>query len=251
MADEEPKNAVAKPKADEEVATETAPVEDSSEPDKGSTETASPEDAPEETPEPEPATDAPAPESPAAETTAEPDEPDPDAYVPVDPLAGMTTEEIEELRDNEVAFSWQASEYVHHHKGMGWYAGMFGGLAVILVIIALLRDWITIGAFLVMGAALFIYARKPPRTLMYELTPKGITIEGKPHLFTEFRSFGVLKEEEWHTIDLEPIKRFSPRLNILFDPDDFDSIVSHLELHLPRTDRDPDVIERLTRYLRF
>jgi hypothetical protein len=163
----------------------------------------------------------------------------------------LTPEELEEARANEVAFSWQASEFVHHHKGPGWYATLFGGLAVLAIIAGLLGYWLEIGAFVAMGAAIMVYARKPPRTLMYELTPKGITIEGKEYLYTEFRSFGVLEEDEWHSIDLEPVKRLSPRISVLFDSDDYDDIVDHLELHLPRTDRDPDVIERLSRFLRF
>jgi len=176
---------------------------------------------------------------PAAENEAEADE------------SAMTAEELEEARANEVAFSWQASEYVHHHKGPGWYGALFGGLAVLVLLVLLLRLWLEAGLFVVMGVAVIVYAKKPPRTLTYELTPKGITIEGKQYLFSEFRSFGVLKDEDWHTIDLEPMKRLAPRLSILFDPDDFDSVVGHLELHLPRADRDPDPIEKLSRYLRF
>ena len=164
---------------------------------------------------------------------------------------GLSPEELDEARANEVAYSWQASEYVHHHKGVGWYAGLFGGLAVLVLVTVFLKAWMETGLFVVMGGALLVYARKPPRTLMYELTPKGITIEGKEHPFAEFRSFGVLKDDDWHTIDLEPMKRLAPRLAILFDPEDMDPIVGHLELHLPRADREQDPIEKLSRYLRF
>jgi hypothetical protein len=163
----------------------------------------------------------------------------------------MTSEELDEARANEVAYSWEASEYVHHHKGMGWYLGLLGLLAVLVAAAVLLKLWLTIGAFLVMALAIVVYARRPPRTLLYELSQKGIMIDGKEYPYAEFRSFGVLKDLEWHTIDLEPVRRFNPRMSILFDNDDFDAIVGHLELHLPRTDRNPDVIERLTRTLRF
>ncbi len=168
-----------------------------------------------------------------------------------DEFNDMTPEELEEARANEVAFSWQASEYVHHHKGIGWYAALAGVVGVLVIGAALLRFWLEVGAFLVMAAAIIVYARKPPRTLLYELTPKGITIEGKAYPFAEFRSFGVFEDDEWHSIDLEPTKRFSPRITVLFETADLDDIVGHLELHLPRTDREPDLIERATRYLRF
>jgi hypothetical protein len=163
----------------------------------------------------------------------------------------LTSDELEELRDNEVAFAWQASEYVHNHKTATWYFGLTVLLIVLIGLTILLHYWLEIVAFLLMGLAIVVYARRPPRTLMYELTPNGITIEGRDMLFSEFRSFGVLADMDWHTIDLEPAKRFSPRLSVIFDPKDFDAIVGHLELHLPRVDRDPDVVERLTRLIRF
>jgi hypothetical protein len=181
----------------------------------------------------------------------------PDGQVVAGPVDGesrgeeLTQDQIDEEIANEVAFSWDASEYVLHHKGSGWYATFFGALAVLVLGAAFLHLWVELVAFLVMGWAIYIYARKEPRVLTYELTPKGITIDGKPYLFQYFRSFGVLKDIEWHSIDLEPTKRFSPRLTILFDTEDFDSIVSHLELHLPRTDREPEIIEKLSRFLRF
>jgi hypothetical protein len=278
MADEQPEKLDAKPKTDEEVTAEETPeAAAQATPDEAGTESEPEAESPdavaetgeaESTPvepaaetaadapaegqavdeEPEP-TDAELAQLAAPEAPAGADETTEDALP--DPLEGMSEAEIEDARQNEVAFSWQASEYVNHNKGAAWYGAMFGGLGVILIIIALLHDWITIAAFVVMGVALFIYARKPPRTLTYELTPKGITIEGKQYPFAEFRSFGVLKEPDWHTLDLEPVKRFSPRLNVLYDPEDYDAVVGHLELHLPRTDRDPDLVERLARYVRF
>lgn len=165
--------------------------------------------------------------------------------------SGPVDSDLAEARAQEVAFSWQASEYVHHRKGPGWYAGFIGGLAALSALAIWLHFWLTIGAFVAMGIAIVVYAHRPPRTLLYELTPTGITIDGRQFDFSQFRSFGVLPDEEWHSIDLEPVKRFDPRMTILFDDADFDEIVGHLELHLSRIDRQPDIIERLSRYLRF
>jgi hypothetical protein len=151
----------------------------------------------------------------------------------------------------EMAFSWQASEFVHHHKSMGWYAALIGVVAVLVGGAVILHLWLYIAVFLMMGIAVVVYARKPPRTMMYELSSDGVHIDGKLFPFSEFRSFGVMPDEEWHSIDLEPAKRFYPRMVLLFDTEDFDSIVGHLELHLPRVDRNLDIIESVTRYLRF
>ncbi len=163
----------------------------------------------------------------------------------------LTDEEIEELKANESAYTWQASEYVHHHKGGMWYLGLFVVLAILIAILYLMHSWLEIGLCVMMGIAIVIYARRAPRSLTYELSPTGVTIDGKFHDFTVFRAFSVLEDTDWHVIDLEPAKRFSPRLSILFDSANTDEIVGHLSLHLVRSDRQPDPIERVARYLRF
>lgn len=164
---------------------------------------------------------------------------------------GETEPDSEASGDPEVAFSWQASEYVHHHKSILWYATVVLVVLVLCGIAAWLRLWLEVGVFLVMGAAVFVYASKPPRTLLYELSGEGVHIDDKLYPFSELRSFSVIEDPEWHSIDLEPAKRFSPRVVLLFDPKHYDEIIGHLERHLPREDRELDFIEKFTRKVRF
>ena len=153
--------------------------------------------------------------------------------------------------DPEVAFTWQASEFVHNHKSAGWYVVLALVVSALTGLAIMLHLWLEIAVFLVMGVAVVVYARKPPRTLTYELSDEGVHIEGKILPYSGFRSFGVIPDESWHSIDLEPTKRFNPRTVLLFDSPDFEQIVGHLELHLPREDRELDIVERITRYVRF
>lgn len=159
--------------------------------------------------------------------------------------------ESEEGIESEPAFQWQASEFVQHHKGLGWYA-LFGVVFVILIVVAVVtQQWLSIAVLMVMAAAVAVYAHKPPRVLLYQLDESGVTIEARHYPYEQFRSFAVLQDEAWHAIDLEPTQRFMPRLTVIFDSEDLQGIVDHLSIHLPRADRQPDLVERLTRYLRF
>jgi hypothetical protein len=170
-----------------------------------------------------------------------------------EPQAADQVDETEEVepQEPEVPFDWQASEYIQHHKGLMWYLGLSVVVVALLILAVVMKLWLSIGVFLAMAAAIVVYAKKPPRTLSYHLDDKGVTIEGKVYEYSAFRSFSVVSEEEWHSIDLEPTQRFMPRLSVLFGDDDFDEIVAHLVRHLPRDDREPDMVERLSRYLRF
>ena len=104
---------------------------------------------------------------------------------------------------------------------------------------------------LLMAIAVTIYARRTPNVLNYSLQANGIIIDQKFYPYTDFRAFAVVPDKGWLTIELDPLRRFMPRLTIFFDRDDTEAITGILEQHLPRNDRQPDFIERLSRYLKF
>jgi hypothetical protein len=189
----------------------------------------------------------PAPAPQAAELALDGAEPEASGQGPAEEEAPVA----DEPASTEPDFTWQASEYIHHAKGFGWYLIFAAVLVVLLGVAYLTHEWLGGGVFAIMAVAIVVYARKAPRTLTYALSANGISIEQHHYPFTQFRTFAVLPDMAWHTIDLEPTQRFMPRLTILFEDDDFDTVVNHLAEHLPRVDRQPDMVERATRYLRF
>jgi hypothetical protein len=159
--------------------------------------------------------------------------------------------EAYEADETQEAFTWQASEYIHHQKKTTWFIAFFGLVAAMATLAVIFQQWTSLMVLGAMVAALTVYANKEPRVLSYSLTETGITIGDKHHAYDEFKSFAVLQDLAWHAIDLEPLQRFMPRMTILFDDEHLNEIVARLSQHLPREDRNPDIIERLTRYLRF
>jgi hypothetical protein len=147
--------------------------------------------------------------------------------------------------------SWQASEYIHHHKPALWYVGVFGAVAVLLLLGIITKQWSGMVVLVLMTVAVLVYANKQPRVLNYSLTNDGIIIDTKFHPYNQFRSFGVVMDVGWHSIDLDPIKRFMPRLTILLEDHHVDDVIEALSRQLPRHDRGPDVIERWSRKLKF
>lgn len=156
-----------------------------------------------------------------------------------------------EIVESGDSFSWQASEFIHHQKSASWYA-VLALIAVALVAAAIVtRQWVSIAVFATMTAAVVVYASKEPRILNYRLDSHGLTIDGKSSPYSSFKSYSVLKDTGWHMIDLDPTQRFMPRVSIIFDTDDLDRITAVLDTKMPRADREPDWIEKLTRSIRF
>lgn len=149
------------------------------------------------------------------------------------------------------SYTWEASEYIYHEKSAGWYAALWLIAAVLCGILGFLQQWLSIVVVVVMAIAIMVYTRKHPRTLQYTLDEDGIIIERKELPYTNFRSFSILQDMAWYSIDLEPAKRFVPRLTLICENDDVEKIEQILSSHLPRVDRELDFIERASRYLRF
>ncbi len=162
-------------------------------------------------------------------------------------------DQVQEIEDDSeiTLLDWQAHEFIHHQKQPLWYLGLFVVVVALLVVGVLMHQWTGLVVLAAMTLAVVVYSNKAPRILNYSLTESGIMIESKFHPYDQFRSFAVFSDIAWHTIDLDPVKRFAPRLSILFEDKDLEAIVEALSDELPRVDRRPDVIERVTRFLRF
>jgi hypothetical protein len=157
----------------------------------------------------------------------------------------------EEVAGTLPALEWTASETDYSHKGLWWYLALAVIIVALVATAVIFKLWLGIGVFLAMGLTIGVYAQRGPHTQTYRLDDQGLTVEGKLYTFDKFKTFGVISDASWHTIDLESTARFMPRLNILYNDADFGAIVDRLADNLPRQDRSPEAVERLTRWLRF
>lgn len=147
--------------------------------------------------------------------------------------------------------TWQASEYVHHEKDMSWFI-IASIVTLALTAAALLfRQWTFAVLVVVMGAALIVYGRRPPRILHYAIGPRGIAVEQKEYNYEEFRAFGILQDGPLYSILLFPRKRFMPAVTMYFPDTEGERIVDALGAHLPAEPVELELIDKVTRKLRF
>ena len=153
---------------------------------------------------------------------------------------------------DEVLLEWQAAEYVHHDKGAGWYLGLIA-ITTVLIAVAFFwtHSWTFIALLVVMAIATGVYARRPPRTLHYALSKHGIRIDATEYHYSDFRAFGILRDEASYSVVLIPVKRFMPAVTLFFDQPQGEQIVDILGARLPMEELHHDIIDVLTRRLRF
>lgn len=161
-------------------------------------------------------------------------------------------ERDEEYIDVPELVEWQASEYIHHEKNKGWYVALvLAGLVFIITAIIILQSITFVALIIVLVAALWVFAMRPPRLMQYRLTPESLHINTHAYTMQDFRSFGIVQEGGVYSIALTPSKRFLPRVTLYFPLEQAEDIVAILEAVLPEEEVKFDLIDRVTRRLRF
>ncbi len=145
---------------------------------------------------------------------------------------------------------WQAPEYIHQQKGALWFIGF--GLVVIALVAAailLIKSWTFAILIPVMAFALIAYTYRPPRTMEYTLSEKGLYINDTLHGFAEFKGFGVIHNTQEYSVEFVPVRRFRPSLSVFFPEDKGEQIVDLLGVRLPMQQLKPDAFDRIVRFL--
>lgn len=147
--------------------------------------------------------------------------------------------------------TWEAEEYLVRDKNAWWYVGLIAVGLVLCGIAVLLQWWSFLAVVILSVVALLIYTMRPPRILRYTLSNKGISEGDKLYEYSEFKSFGILREGNNFAIVLTPMKRFSPRLMVFFPQAQGEEIVDAFGERLPMAEVKLDVIDKIIKFLRI
>jgi uncharacterized membrane protein YobD (UPF0266 family) len=147
--------------------------------------------------------------------------------------------------------NWEAQEYIARKKNPLWFVIMGLVVAALLALAIFAKDWSFCVLIVVGVIALMLYILRPPRKLHYVLDDKGLTEGNKFYSYNEFKSFGILSENNHYSIVLTPRKRFNPRNNVFFPETQGEEIVDMFGEHLPMEPVELDLLDKLIRLLRI
>ncbi|MCR5572625.1 MAG: hypothetical protein K6F57_02520 [Candidatus Saccharibacteria bacterium] len=152
---------------------------------------------------------------------------------------------------NKTLVNWEAREYIEYKKNTGWYVGLAIVTVALCAIAILMQQWTFLLLIVVAVIALLTYTMRSPRLLHYSLSDKGLSEGNNLYLFNDFRSFGVLNENNHYSIVLMPKKRFGTRVTVYFPETEGEQIVDVFGSKLPMEPVKLDLLDRLVRFLRI
>ena len=155
---------------------------------------------------------------------------------------------------NDELVRWEAYEHPPVQRPAGWYIAV-ALLAVVFMALAifLIRSWSFALVIAAAAAALVVYAKRPPSTISYTLSSKGIYVDDILKNLEQYKAFGVRKDEDlsMFTLVLLPTKRFMPGLTAYFPEESGEEIVDFLAARLPMQEIKPDAVDQLIKKLRL
>jgi hypothetical protein len=148
--------------------------------------------------------------------------------------------------------TWTASEFIANQKTAEWHLGIIGGaLFFAIVVFILTRDYISSGAIIIVSILFVIIGNHKPRQVTYTLDFQGLSIGEKFYPFSLFKSFAIMQDGAFNSINLIPLKRFMPELSIYYAPTDEPKILDILSNSLPNDQRGERATDKLMKRLRF
>ena len=149
--------------------------------------------------------------------------------------------------------SWDAPEYFHHERGVDWYwwVGLF---AVILLGFAAWQHSFLFGVLVLLGwFTTILYAVRPPKTIRFTLTNRGVIAENKMYPWSELESFWIFyKPPVQQELSIKSKKTFMPYIKIQFahdlDPEEIKQIVIK---YIPEEEQQESLIDNLAHLAKF
>lgn len=167
-----------------------------------------------------------------------------DVDVPAEDTAGVAP-------TDEPLLVWEAIEDATPWSTQ-WYIAVTAVAAVLgTAMVLVFGSWFSAAVIILAAIALVVAYSRRPHVQEYGIFSDGVQIEQQYYLFTQLRAFSTSSGQNQSLIELEPAKRFLPRLTLHLDPEITDRAVEILEQFLPHSQRQPDVIDRLSKRLRM
>lgn len=148
--------------------------------------------------------------------------------------------------------SWQAPEFRHYQKSLGWYITLIA-LAILIVGFFFLQNdpFAAITTALLALIAIF-FARQKPETVKIELDNKGIKFGTVFFPYKQLKYFWVVNNQNHKTVNFRAATYINNTIILELERQNPDEVHEFLKQHLPEhTETNETAIQRISHRLKF
>ncbi|MDO4872108.1 MAG: hypothetical protein Q4A27_01595 [bacterium] len=156
-----------------------------------------------------------------------------------------------QFEEREIA-NWQAQEMFIGEKSKRWFLAFYIVVAILVALAIWMQLW-TFAALIIVSAVAIMVTRRENQANMvaYALSTRGVYIGNNFYPYSDFRTFGIVREAQVYSIVLIPKKRFSPATSIYFPASEGEKITDIIGQRLPMEEVKLDIIDRIIRKIKL
>lgn len=150
-------------------------------------------------------------------------------------------------QQEDVVLSWQAPEFTHYEKNMGWYITLVSIAGLIVVFEFFQKDIFGGVSIAIIAAFILFFSRQKPETVTIKITRKGVYIQDTFTSFETIKYFWIVDNENHHSLNFETTSYLNHTIIIELADQDPAPLKNFLLSIVPER---PRVQETLTQKLR-
>lgn len=149
--------------------------------------------------------------------------------------------------------SWQAPEFRHYEKNIGWYVALLGTVVLIIGFFVIIENDIFGAISLgIMALLLLYFARQKPLIVEIELNHKGLKFGTLFFPYKQLKDFWVVHNDNHKTLNLRSTTYVNNLLIIELEDQDPDEIRLFLLQYLPEHEQVHETfVQRISHKLKF
>ncbi len=154
------------------------------------------------------------------------------------------------MEDHTITLQWNGYEHEHVERGTDWFWALGIATVCAAVIAILLNDALFAVLIIIAAFTIALLARNAPDISTFEISVRGIRINGALHLYDEIISFWVEDEHDGHPLLLvDTIKFLSPNLVIPIHDIDPALVRAYLKQHAEEVPMKEPVAHKILTFL--
>ena len=151
------------------------------------------------------------------------------------------------------SLNWEAPEFDAHEKSRGWHAALFGISGILILLMALFKNYTAAAFFGIAGAVLYLYGNKEPRVLTFTISGKGVEVAGRLYPYDSLRSFWIFYDPHMRRseVSLRSNKTLMPYIRVPLGSTNPATVHALLSRFIPERKHADSVADTLSRKARF
>jgi len=148
--------------------------------------------------------------------------------------------------------SWQAPEFRHYEKNMGWYVTLIGITILIVGFFVIQQDLFAAITSGILGLVTIFFARQKPEIVPIELNGKGVYFGNVFFPYKQLKYFWVVSTPNHRTVNFHAATYINNVIILELEDQDPDEVHEFLSRYLPEhTETSETLIQKISHKLKF